>query len=58
MLISCMCLGQSDKFDLTMESCNHVSNMITNVIIDGVIDPCFWHSDLKILFGLKSLYCL
>ncbi len=55
---SCIHLGQSDESNLTMESCNHVSRMITNVIIDGVIDPCFWHSDLKICFGLKSLYCL
>jgi hypothetical protein len=55
---SCIHLGQSDKSNLTMESCNHVSHMITNVIIDGVIvDPCFWHSDLKIYFALKSLYC-
>lgn len=55
---SCIRLGQSDKSHLTMDSCNHVSHMITNVIIDGVKDPCFWHSDLKFFFGLKSLYCL
>jgi hypothetical protein len=32
---SCIHLGQSDKSHLTMQSCNHVSHMFTNVIVDG-----------------------